>query len=158
MSDDELRLFVVCGLIALINFVLFCACSVALLRVLKVAARDAYSSPRRRLLALDDGVPRRIPGRVMAVLGAFRPFTTQKALLSMLTLSAAREYRFWVLPWFQIRTYARGHARILYLALRGTAVHRCGASISRRFGPHSFVLDTTVVYTRRTKIPPPHRL
>ncbi|CAM9623079.1 unnamed protein product [Pylaiella littoralis] len=89
MNDAELRLFVVCGVVALANLFLFCACGVSLLRVLRVAARDAYSSPRRRLLALDDGVPRRIPGRVMAVLGAFRPFTTQKALLSMLTLSAA---------------------------------------------------------------------
>lgn len=93
-SVVKVRLCVVCGLVALINFFLFCACGLSLLRVLQAAARDAYSSPRRRLLALDDGVPRRSPSRVMAVLGAFRPFTTQKALLSMLTLSAARECRF----------------------------------------------------------------
>lgn len=94
----ELRLSIVCGLVTLINFLLFCACGVSLLRVLQAAARDAYSSPRRRLLALDDGVPRRSPSRVVAVLGAFRPFTTQKALLSMLTLSAACELMFWVPP------------------------------------------------------------
>lgn len=94
MHGVEVRLFVVCGLVALINFLLFCACGLSLMRVLQAAARDAYSSPRRRLLALDDGMPRRSPSRVMAVLGAFRPFTTQKALLSMLTLSAACEFRF----------------------------------------------------------------
>ena len=94
MDEVTIRLFVVCSLVAIINVVLFFACSLSLLRVLQAAARDAYSSPRRRLLALDDGVPRRrSPGRVMAVLGAFRPLTTQKALLSMLTLSAACESR-----------------------------------------------------------------
>lgn len=91
MSSVQFRLFVVCGLVGLINIVLFCACGIALARVLRAAARDAYSSPRRRLLALDDGAVRRMPGTVMAMLAAFRPFTTQKALLSMLTLSAARE-------------------------------------------------------------------
>lgn len=101
MGDSQLRMLVVCGFVAVANFFLFCACGLSLLRVLKVAARDAYSSPRRRLLALDDGVPRRIPGRVMAVLGGFRPFTTQKALISMSMLSSARECRFWVLPWVQ---------------------------------------------------------
>ncbi|CAM9405717.1 unnamed protein product [Ectocarpus sp. 8 AP-2014] len=89
MSSVQFRLFVVCSLVGLINIVLFCACGIALARVLRAAARDAYSSPRRRLLALDDGAARRMPGTVMAMLAAFRPFTTQKALLSMLTLSAA---------------------------------------------------------------------
>lgn len=94
MDGVKTRLLVVCGLVALINLFLFCACSLSLLRVLQAAARDAYSSPRRRLLALDDGTPRRSPSKAVAILGAFRPFTTQKALLSMLTLSAARELRF----------------------------------------------------------------
>ncbi|CAM9636731.1 unnamed protein product [Scytosiphon promiscuus] len=89
MNSEQFRLFVVCSLVAVINFVLFCACVLALWRVLKAAARDAYSSPRRRLLALDDGGAGRSPSRLMAMVGAFRPFTTQKALLSMLTLSAA---------------------------------------------------------------------
>lgn len=107
MNGVKVRLFVVCGLVTLINFFLFCACGLSLLRVLQAAARDAYSSPRRRLLALDDGGPRRSPSRIMAVLGAFRPFTTQKALLSMLTLSAACEFTCWVPRCFSALGFSR---------------------------------------------------
>lgn len=161
MSDVELRLFIVCSLIALVSFFQFCACGVSLLRVLKVAARDAYSSPRRRLLALDDGVPRRIPGRVMAVLGAFRPFTTQKALLSMLTLSAARECRFWVLAlgagfgfrlWCTVRVPPIvAFAPASYCVQYFTARH---ASISEGFCPTA--LFWTRVQTSNQDTPPPH--
>lgn len=104
MNSEQFRLFVVCSLITVINFLLFCACVLALWRVLKAAARDAYSSPRRRLLALDDGGSGRSPSRMMAVVAAFRPFTTQKALLTMLTLSAAREFDHAVL----------GHSRFVF--------------------------------------------
>lgn len=84
-------LYVICAVIAAFNFGLFCASCRALWRVLRAAARDAYSSPRRRLLALDEDGARRRPSRVMAVLGASRPWTTQKALLAMVVLTAARE-------------------------------------------------------------------
>lgn len=128
MNAVKVRLFVVCGVVALINFFLFCACGLSLLRVLQAAARDAYSSPRRRLLALDDGVPRRSPSRVTAVLCAFRPFTTQKALLSMLTLSAACEFGFWVPRVCQATRFPAG---LRNMAFRGS--NACIVLV-RRFG------------------------
>lgn len=92
MTFGQFRLFFACTLVALVNLILLFASSLALLRVLRAAAQDAYSSPRRRLLSLDDGVARRSPNRVTAVLGACRPWTTQKALLAMVALTAAREW------------------------------------------------------------------
>lgn len=90
-DSAQIGLLIVCGVVVLINLVLFLASALALLRVLRAAARDAYSSPRRRLLALDDGGARRSPSRVAAVLGACRPWTTQKALLAMVAFTAGCE-------------------------------------------------------------------
>lgn len=85
------RLYFLCALIGAGNFILFCAAAMAMLRVLRAAARDAYNNPRRRLLELDDGVARRRPGKLCAVCSACWPWTTQKALLAMVAFAAARE-------------------------------------------------------------------
>lgn len=91
MTGEKLRLFIACVVVGAINGVLFCAASVTFLRVLRAGARDAYNSPRRRLLALDDGGDMRSSSRIMSLLGACRPWTTQKALLLMLTFATGRE-------------------------------------------------------------------
>lgn len=64
----------------------------ALLRVLRASARDAYNSPRRRLLELDDGVAGRGNGRFGSLCAGYRPWTTQKALLAMVALTACCEF------------------------------------------------------------------
>ena len=91
MTSEEIRLFVACVLVGAINGALFFIAGVTLLRLLRAGARDAHSSPRRRLLALDDGGDRHRSSTMVSLLGAFRPWTTQKALLVMLTLATGRE-------------------------------------------------------------------
>ncbi|CAM9099419.1 unnamed protein product [Ascophyllum nodosum] len=90
MSPAAFDLLVVAILVIFINGVLFCTSGLALLRVLRAAARDSYSSPRRRLLALDDSVMTRgdSGGGLVALAGAIWPWTTQKSLLAMVTLAA----------------------------------------------------------------------
>lgn len=83
------RLYFVCTLIGACNLIILCAAALALLRVLRAAARDLYNSPRRRLLELDDGVARRNPGKIYALCLACRPWTAQKALLAIVALVAA---------------------------------------------------------------------
>lgn len=91
---DSVGLVSVVVLVALLNSLLVCTSGLALLRVLRAAARDSYSSPRRRLLSLDDGVVRGYGGEggFIALVGAIRPWTTQKALLTMVTLAAGCEW------------------------------------------------------------------
>lgn len=91
------RLYFVCTLIGACNLIILCAAALALLRVLRAAARDLYNSPRRRLLELDDGVARRNPGKIYALCLACRPWTAQKALLAIVALVAACELRFGLL-------------------------------------------------------------
>lgn len=91
MSIKETELYVACGVVGLINTAIFCSSSLALLKVLRAAALDAYSSPRRRLLALDDG-SESVDSRSLKMVffwGACVPWTTQKALLAMVSLTAA---------------------------------------------------------------------
>lgn len=88
------RLYFACTLVGAANLVLFCTAATALLRVLRAAARDAHNTPRRRLLELDDGVARRGPGCLGRLCAAYRPWTTQKALLAMVAFAAACAYRY----------------------------------------------------------------
>lgn len=91
MTGEQIRLFITCVVVGAINAVLFCLAAVTLLRLLRAEARDAHNSPRRRLLALDDGGDTRSSSKIMLMLGACRPWTTQKALLLMLTFETGRE-------------------------------------------------------------------
>lgn len=105
MTGEQIRLFIVCVVVGAINAVLFCIAAVTLLRLLRAGARDAHNSPRRRLLALDDGGDTRSSSQILSLLRAFWPWTTQKALLLMLTLATGLRIVWVVIAFIAWGTY-----------------------------------------------------
>lgn len=91
MAKSPDRLFFTCAVLGAANLLLFGAGTLALLRVLSASARDAYNSPRRRLLELDEEGSRRGSRRLGGLCAGYRPWTTQKALLAMVAFSAGCE-------------------------------------------------------------------
>lgn len=86
------RMYFTCTVVGAGYLVLLGVSGMALIRVLRAAARDAWESPRRRLLALDEDVDEtRKAGRAWSVGAACIPWTTQKAILTMATFVSLRE-------------------------------------------------------------------